>query len=54
MSETAEDEEALERQNRNRLVADVAVVVLCILGIMVVYLVRRFLHSIARSHVDEP
>jgi hypothetical protein len=45
MSETTDDDEALERRNWNRLTAAVAVVVLTVVGIRVVQLVRRFLNS---------
>jgi hypothetical protein len=50
MSETTDDDQALERRNWNRLTAAVAVVVLTVLGMMAVQRVRRFLNSVARSH----
>ena len=53
MTEMSDDEEDLERRNRNGLAKAAAVGVLCLLGIVVVRLVQRFVNSIARSHAAE-
>jgi hypothetical protein len=53
MTETSHDGQDLDRWNRNNLAKAVAVGVLCLLGIVVLQLVRRFLNSIARSHAAE-
>ena len=53
MTETTNDDEDLKRENRNNLAKAAAVGVLCLLGIAVLQLVRRFLNSIARSHAAE-
>jgi len=53
MTETTDDDEDLERRNRNNLAKAAAVGLLCLLGIVVVRLVQRFLNSIARSHAAE-
>jgi len=54
MSETTEDDQALDRRNWNRLAVAVAVTVLCVLGIVTVQRVRRILNAIARGRTDEP
>jgi hypothetical protein len=53
MTETIDDDEELERRNRNNLAKAAAVGLLCLLGIVVVHLVQRFLNSIARGHAAE-
>jgi hypothetical protein len=55
MSETTtEDEEAHERRKRKALATAVAVSGLCMLGIVVVLRVWRFIDARARRHTDEP
>jgi hypothetical protein len=53
MTETTDDGEDLERRNRNNLAKAAAVGLLCLLGIVVLRLVQRFINSIARSHAAE-
>jgi hypothetical protein len=54
MSETmTEDKQALERRNRKNLAAAIAVAVLCVLGIVIVQQVRRFLDALARRHINK-
>jgi len=53
MSETTGDDEDLKRRNWDSLTKAAAVGALCLLGIVVVQLVRRFLNSITRSHAAE-
>ena len=50
---TTGDEEELQRRNMNSLAAAVAVGLLCLLGIVVVQLSRRFMNAAARRHADE-
>ena len=52
MTETTHDDQAPEHQTRKALAVVAAVSVLCLLGIMVVQRVRRFLDSVARSRVE--
>jgi len=54
MSETAEDNEALERRNWASLGAAIVVVVLCLLGIVAIRRIQAFLNSVGRRHADEP
>ena len=54
MSETAEDNEALERRNWSNLAAAVVVVLLCVLGIVALRRIQAFLNSVGRSRADEP
>ena len=54
MSETTtEDEQAHERRKRKALATAFAVSVLCMLGIVVVLRVSRFIDARARRHTDE-
>jgi hypothetical protein len=50
---TVEDEKELQRRNMSSLAAAVAVGMLCLLGIVLVQLVRRFMGAIAHRHNDE-
>jgi hypothetical protein len=47
-----EYEDELQRRNRNSLAAAVAVGLLCLLGIVVVQVARRFINASARRHTD--
>jgi hypothetical protein len=53
MSETTDDNEALQRRNRNSLAAAAAVAVLCVLGIVVLRMVQRLLNKVVRGRTDE-
>jgi hypothetical protein len=50
---TIEDEKELQRRNVKSLTAAIAVGMLCLLGIVVVQLARRFMDSIAHRHADK-
>jgi len=52
MTETTHDDQAPEHQTWKTLAVAAAVSVLCLLGIMAVQQVRRFLDSVARSRVE--
>jgi len=50
---TIEDEKELQRRNWKSLTAAVTVGIMCLLGIVVVQLSRRFMNAAARRHADE-
>jgi hypothetical protein len=50
---TIEDEKELQRRNVKNLTAAVTVGMLCLLGIVVVQLARRFMGSVTHRHVDK-
>jgi hypothetical protein len=52
MTETTQDDQAAEHQTAKALALAVSVSALCLLGIVVVQLVRRFMNSIIRSDVE--
>jgi hypothetical protein len=54
VSETAVDDETLERRNRAGLGAAVVVGVLCLLGIVALRPIQTFHNFVGRRHPDEP
>jgi len=50
---TIEDETELQRRNMNSLAAAFAVGMLCLLGIVLIQLARRFMGAITHRHTDK-